>query len=91
MPPTKVVWVTVDISDGKRTFYVSQDEPGSPTYRDASTQPIGLDPHPFSTYSDLCRYIRSFGIDPPAEEHFEPNAREIDYKRTEWTRSTDSG
>lgn len=85
MQPTKVVWVTVDTSDGKRTFDVSDQESGSSTYGNVSKQPIGL-VHSFPTYSDLCTYIRSFGIDPPTEEYFEPNAREIDYKRTEWTR-----
>ena len=86
MQPAKVVWVLVDTSDGKRTFYVSNQEPGSSTYGDVSKQAIGIDPHPFSTYSDLCTYIRSFGIDPPTEEYFAPNDKELNYKRTEWTR-----
>ena len=93
MPASRVLWVTVETSNGKRTYYVSQNEPGSPTahsgasaYGDVSTQPIAIDLHLFSTYSDLCTYIRSFGIDPPAETYFEPNDKDIDYERTEWIR-----
>lgn len=87
MKLAKVVWVTVDESSDKRTFYVSDQEPGSTGYIDISNQQIPHGDSPaLSTYQDLCRHLESIGIDPPAEEYFEPNAREAEYKRTQWTR-----
>ncbi len=83
MQPSKAVWVTVEISNGKQIFYVSDEEPGT---HDVTTRTIGIDPAPFSTYVELCTYLRTKGIDPPPEEYFAINAREIDYRRTEWTR-----
>lgn len=81
MQTAKVVWVTVEASGDKRTFYVSDQEPGTTGYRDVSKE-TGL-----STYPDLCAHLRSIGLDPPAEEHFAPNPRESNYQRTQWTRT----
>ena len=86
MQPTKVVWVTVEASGDKRTFYVSDQEPGTTGYRDVSKE-SGLQPPAFSTYADLCTHLRSIGFDPPPEEHFAPNPRESNYQRTQWTRT----